>query len=380
MRRSPAPLPLVLAALLAAPAAAQEAPSPDPAPSAGQPADARTRAIVAAAQAFLATLDEAQRDATVFTFDDDAQRANWSNFPEGAASRAGVRWGELDEPQRDALVGMLGAVLSPEGVDMVLRQMAADDVVAARDAQEDDGAPGGGPGGGPDDDGPDDGDGPRGPLPEVEFGSDHYFVSFVGEPSATSPFTIQYGGHHLAINATVAGPRVTLSPTLTGGEPLRFAMEGTPVFVTEDEVTRAWALLAALTDEQRGAAVVSEARSDLLLGPGQDGRVPPPEGLPGAAMDLTQQALLLALIEARLGMLNEDDLAPLMAEIEANLDETHFGWWGPAAFGAGYVRITGPSVLIEYSPEDLAMGIVDHAHNMYRDPTNEYGAAWADLE
>ena len=44
--------------------------------------------------------------------------------------------------------------------------------------------------------------------------------------------------------------------------------------------------------------------------------------------------------------------------------------------GDAYFRVTGPSVLIEYSPQDMDGDATDHAHNMYRDPTNEYGRKW----
>jgi hypothetical protein len=62
-----------------------------------QPADATAEAIVSAAKAFLATLSEAQRDTVVYAFDDNEQRARWSNFPVSFVQRGGSRrcchWG-----------------------------------------------------------------------------------------------------------------------------------------------------------------------------------------------------------------------------------------------------------------------------------------------
>jgi hypothetical protein len=43
---------------------------------------------------------------------------------------------------------------------------------------------------------------PKGAPP---FGRDEYFISFLGKPSATAPWMIQFGGHHLALNLTIAG-------------------------------------------------------------------------------------------------------------------------------------------------------------------------------
>lgn len=339
---------LAFAAILSAgTAVAQDSPS----------ADAQTSRIVDAANAFLAALSDEQKEAVLFPFTDSEQRVNWSNFPDGAVARSGMRWGDLDDAQRAALTDLLSAVLSPKGVEMVMKQMAADDVVAAQ---------GGGRGGNG--------------RPPVNFGSDYYYVSFLGTPSAASPWMLQYGGHHLAINATVVGPKVTLSPTLTGGEPLKFVMNGEPVHIALDEVNRSFELLNSLTDAQRDTAVVSGQRINLVLGPGKDGKTLQPEGLPGSGMTDAQKTQLLALIEARLGMMNADDLAVKMAEIEENLDKTYFGWWGPMEPGAGYFRVTGPTVLIEYSPQFDDGDPAGHAHNMYRDPTNEYGAAWTSLE
>ena len=63
---------------------------------------APTAGIVAAAKQFLATLDDAQRGKVVFAFKDDAQRKRWSNLPSGMFRRAGLRMGDLTQPQRDA--------------------------------------------------------------------------------------------------------------------------------------------------------------------------------------------------------------------------------------------------------------------------------------
>jgi Protein of unknown function (DUF3500) len=356
-------------------------------------ADAQTTAIVHAANAFLSTLSEAQRKAALFAFSDAAQRRRWSNFPDGAASRSGVRWGELNATQRTALVSLLGAILSPEGVLMVREQMDADDVLKRTTVA---GPPHGRPppnAGGPPDAAspvsvgaaggppPRGLGGPPGGRPAVNFGSDYYYVSFVGAPSVNLPWMLQFGGHHLAINATVVGPNITLSPSLTGGEPLRYSKDGKAIYIVENEVRQAMAMLNSLSAEQRRKAVISSRRIDLVLGPGHDGQMLQGEGLPGSEMTDAQKEQLLAVIEARLGILNADDLALAMAAVRKNLDQTWFAWYGPTTeLGAAYFRVTGPTVLIEYAPQDMDGDATDHAHNMYRDPTNEYGAAWTSLK
>ena len=43
-------------------------------------------------------------------------------------------------------------------------------------------------------------------------------------------------------------------------------------------------------------------------------------------------------------------------------------------------RVTGPTVSIEFSPQANDGDATNHAHNMYRDPSNEYGAGWTSLK
>ena len=327
--------------------AAAQSTGPARPPAVVSPA-AHTARIVAAADAFLGALSDAQKRSVRFAFNDARQRARWSNLPSGAFRRAGLRWGEMNPAQRAALTELLATVLSPQGMQMVKEQMDADDVLR--------GQSGGGP----------------------NFGSDYYYVAFLGEPSTSTPWMLQFGGHHLALNITVAGTRLTLSPSLTGGQPTRYMKDGRTIYIVEREVTQANALLGSLTPAQKRKAVLGGEPIDLVLGPGHDGQTLQPEGVAGAELSDAQKAQLLALIGARLGMLNADDLAAAMAPIRRNLNQTYFAWYGlPIDAGKAYFRVSGPTLVLEFSPQDLGG---DHLHNIYRDPTNDYGSSWASLK
>ena len=94
-------------------------------------ADEKTAAIVTAARRFLDSLDDDQRQAATYRFTDNAQRANWSNLPEGMVPRGGVKLGALSGLQRARLDRLLGELLSKDGVRNVTYQLAAEDTLVS---------------------------------------------------------------------------------------------------------------------------------------------------------------------------------------------------------------------------------------------------------
>ena len=42
------------------------------------------------------------------------------------------------------------------------------------------------------------------------FGEDEYYLAFVGTPSKTAPWMLQFGGHHLAVNVSEGHPYARL--------------------------------------------------------------------------------------------------------------------------------------------------------------------------
>jgi hypothetical protein len=311
------------------------------------PAGDATYGAVTAAQAFLATLDAAQKTTVSFAFTDDAQRTHWSNLPTGIFQRNGLRLGDLTTAQQDAVFAMVAAILSPKGYQQVVDTVNADEALLK--------SSGGG---------------------ALTFGRAEYHVSILGTPSATSPWTLQFGGHHMAINATVVGANITLAPSLTGAQPATYTLNGVTVRPQGIELDRAFELVNALDAAQKAKAIIGATFIDLVLGPGKDGMVLAPEGIQASALTAAQQALLLQLIADRVEILNLEDAALRMAEIKATLADTYFAWSGPTTAGSpAYYRVTGPTLAIEYSPQSLGGDATNHTHAMYRDPTNDYGKA-----
>ncbi len=176
--------------------------------------------VVDAAEAFMATLPEGQR--AVAQIELTPQLAvRWTNFPGGSNVRNGVFFRELKPEQVEAALKVARIALGEDGFARYQDVRAADDAFAK-------GRGGRGPGG-PDrkkDDG--------GPFPKKDgggaarkkggggganFGSANYMIAFLGKPSKTTPWILQLGGHHLAINIYYKGTTGAATPYHVAAQP-----------------------------------------------------------------------------------------------------------------------------------------------------------------
>jgi len=351
-----------------------------------------TSRIVSAANSFLGTLDQKQRQSVLYAFDDQDQRRRWSNFPVAMVPRGGISLKEMNATQSAAAMALVASALSPRGFEKVQQIMEGDEVNKTMDQGRggNQGGPGRRGGGGPPASGnggpppgnaaPPFGPGGRhgstgnGPI----FGKDLYYISILGTPSEKNPWMLQFGGHHLALNITIAGEHGVLTPTLTGAQPALYTVDGKTVRPLGRESDKALGLLNALDENQRKKAVLSYELADLVLGPGEDGKTIEPEGLKATEMNERQRAMMLDVISEWAGIINESAAAARMDEIKAGLNNTWFAWSGPTTAPPGrnitaYYRIQGPNLVIEYAPQTLGGDPAMHVHTMYRDPTNDYG-------
>jgi len=211
-------------------------------------------------------------------------------------------------------------------------------------------------------------------------GIDVYTLGIFGTPSATQPWMIQFGGHHLGLNVSIMGEHGVLTPTMTGAQPALYTVNGKTIRPMGAENDKAFTLLDALDENQRKQAILNYRVGDLVLGPGQAGTVIQPEGLKASAMNDKQRTLLLDVISEWAGIVNDAQAQPRMDEIKAGLDDTYFAWSGPTTHapgrnGTAYYRIQGPKLVIEFSPQGVGGDLTMHVHTVYRDPTNDYGHA-----
>jgi hypothetical protein len=301
-----------------------------------------TPAIVSAANAFLATLSSSEKDTVLFDQDDNEQKARWSNLPPGLFERQGLVTGDLSDETLNAFLALMKATLSTEGYTRVINAWTADDELA-------------GDGGG-------------------SYGKQYYYLAIIGEPSETESWQWQFGGHHITVNATVHGDDLSLTPSFIGAQPETYTADGSTVTVLGDINDEAFALVNSLDSSAQKQAVLGDTSIDLVLGAGQDCKTIQSEGLAGSDMSSTQQAAFLKLINHYGGLANDEDAAGRAEQLKSDLAQTYLAWYGSTTAGsAAYFRITGPRIVIEYSPQSMGGDAANHIHGIYRDPTNEYG-------
>ena len=302
--------------------------------------------VVAAAQVFLDSLSDEQRAAAMYAFD-DPQRADWSNLPAEMSRRNGVRIRDLDAAQRAALRDFLVTALSPEGYATVQGVVRAEDAL-----------------------------GQSWWAGLLGWGSDNYFLAFFGKPAEDQAWGWQFGGHHLGVNVTVVAGRSYLSPTFVGIDPAVYERDGVAVMPMAAQAAAGRALFQGLDGAAQQAArldILPAAAGEILTGAGKDGVIPAWAGSKAGDWPAAQRQQLRDTIALWVGMLPEESAQLRMAEIAADLAETSFAWHGALEDGGPiYYRIQGPTLIIEFSNEDVAAA-GGHYHSVYRNPVNEYG-------
>lgn len=319
-------------------------------------------ALLAAAQALLATLSDAERAACCYPLDAPERRA-WSN-PEFVIYKVGLRLELLTEATVDAILAVVRASLSAEGYARVHAAMALNGFLGEVVG-----------------------------LPKI-MNDRSYWFSLYGTPSESGPWGWQLFGHHVAVNFTQAGGRQVVAPVFLGAEPELADENHTPLFAARIE--KALELAGSLATEQREAAVVFESVLDPAMPEGrlhpaderhvagafQDNRVVPYEGINVSRLDARQQALLWEVAEDFL-LLPDDQRALVMNDVVAHLGDAWFSWYG-ATDGSQpfYFRIQSPVILAELdhhagvwlnnrTPERF------HIHTTLRLPNgNDYGNAY----
>ena len=356
-------------------AAAQTIQSPAPRPD--LPASPKVADVVDAGEAFLATLSEEQR-ATAQIELTPQLAVRWTNFPGGSNVRNGVFYRDLKPEQVEAALKVARIALGEEGFSRYQEVRAADDAFAkgrggrgpgGPDQKKADGDPaqkkggggaaqkkGGGPGGG------------------FNFGSANYMIAFLGKPSKTTPWILQLGGHHLAINICYKGTTGAATPYHVAAQPTVWKDDQgkthEPLAPMRDSLH---GLLASLTPEQSRQAKLEARFNDVYVGPGKDGKFPAKsEGVAASELSVASRDFVKKAIAAWTG--DSPQGAEYRKLYEAELDKVKVSYSGTTNLSdrGDYVRLDGPRVWIEFATQGS-----DHVHTIWRDRLTDYGAEFS---
>ena len=315
-------------------------------------------ALTLAASQLIESMSKEQKDAGLFGFKDKG-RANWSNLPPFLAPTEGVELSELSDMQRGLVFRILQTTLSSQGyhkssqiiwLDDLLKEIETKTIVTGV------------------------GNVQMARLFVDSRGSGKYKFAIFGNPNHRD-WGWRLSGHHLALNITVSGGRVAVSPTFWGSNPR--VVESGPYsgfapLAKEHDLGLAFA--KTLTNKQLEAArVLSERPIDVFEGPGQRGKLAQFAGLSSADLSLEQLSALQQLTREFVENGNKDAAGEhLDAIAAAGWRKLWFVWQGPVSADAPfYYRVHGERILIEYNLQDL-----NHDHAVVRDPANDYGEDW----
>lgn len=310
--------------------------------------------LICLAEAFKASLS-ADQVASVQRPYSKAEAVKWSNFPEFAERprRVGIRLSTLNATQLKAAKALMAAAMAQdvpnEGFNELEGNLAADEYLGNLIGKT------------------------------TTFNAGNYYLAFLGTPSPTGLWELQFGGHHFAFANTYSGGKVMgLTPSFRGVEPIAPVTINGHTYQSMEQERQAFAdLLGSLTSHEQATAKLSGTFRDILLGPDRDGQFPATkQGLKVSELSAAQKKRVLTAIALYVGDLDSQTATPVLAKYTAELANTYIAYSGSGTMNqAGdYVRIDGPSVWIEYSGQgsrDIP-GTV-HPHSVWRDHATDYG-------
>ncbi len=305
-------------------------------------ADALARSV----RAWLDGLDAGQRARATFPFG-SPERFAWDYRP---GARGGLALADMRPDQRSAALGVVEVAMSARGANEVASIVALEPILGALERETG--------------------------RSRFERDPELFWFSVFGDPDAGAPWSWRIGGHHVAIQLTVAeGHIVGSAPSFLGANPAVVPSGPTAgARALTGEETLARELLAGLSSEQRAIAVVDpKAPPDIHSGNSDRADLRAvPSGIRHDDLTPPQQAGLEMLIRHYLGRARDDVAAAEWERIaDAGLATITFAWAGPTEPRRGhYYAVRGPRFLVEY---DNTQDGANHIHAVWRDLTNDWG-------
>ena len=301
--------------------------------------------VLESTKAFLATLDDKQREQVSFKYD-DPERLNWHFIPR---ERRGLALKDTEGDARTAAYQLIASGLSESGNHQARDVMSLEEVLFLLEGGERE-------------------------ARRQRRDPENYYISVFGEPVEDGTWGFRVEGHHLSLNYTIENGRIAAStPEFFGANPAQLSAgpnRARQVLGPEEEVARK--LYKSLSPEQRKTALIDPTPPDDVDGAGAtQPKVADPIGIAMYDLNEEQQRTLQELVREYLANMPDEVRDERYGRIEkAGTDKIHFAWWGGENRGEGHhYRVQGPTFLIEYNnTQDNA----NHIHSMWRDLEGDF--------
>jgi hypothetical protein len=304
-------------------------------------------------------------------FDLESPRRQWTYLPE--LDRPGLPLRGMPDAQRKLAHELITASVSTEGYAKVVSVMAMEHVRRALMLAS---------------------------APERAhlFDPERYCFRVFGDPGTPGEaWGWQLAGHHVVLNFTVAGDRVSGTPCMLGSVPASYG----PISPLVHEEAGGYQFVRSLSDAQRARAVIwhrpppdfatrlvprigEVELPDHVFEPEPDYRIDDaersalayvrsgPRGIGGAGLTAEQRSALVDLVaEFARRLPPEVAEAELHRVAEAGAEYLWFAWAGGTGPGERhYYRVQGPGLLIEH---DNTQSGGNHVHSVWRVPGGDFG-------
>lgn len=292
----------------------------------------------------------------------DTSRLKWNNLPVGLRARAGTSIGNMDNEQRRLVHRLLSASLSSQGYLKATGIMHLDelinrfyDTLYVKKAFSDT---------------------TYNFVKSLKWSPRNFFFAFFGSPTETQ-WGYKLEGHHLSINFTFVGDKLSVTPFFVGTDPAEYLFTeyaGWRVLGQEEDL--GLRLVNLLTEQQKKKAVASTVvPRDIITAAESGKRLVDYWGIKAADLTKDQKDILQSMIKEFVFNLEYEKANAEYAKIlKAGIDNIYFGWIGGfEEKQAHYYVLNGPTFLIEFDNNGGPRKEANHIHAIWREKGNEYG-------
>jgi hypothetical protein len=304
-----------------------------------------------AARKFLDGLSDDQRKVVQFPLD-SAERSAWHFVPlqdrNRQPLRKGLRLELMNDTQKQAALDLVRSGLSAKGFERAATIMSLETVLTEQEKG-------------------------RGPVRNPGW----YFVTIFGTPSEAGPWGWRIDGHHLSLNFTLSGGKITcVTPAFLGANPGEVkAGERKGIRPLGGSLDLAVELVKTLSDEQRTKCLVKPFGE--VQGQTVAAKVGDPAGLRYGEMKPEQQDALRRLVGVYLENFADELAASERARVEsAGWDKLAFAFSGGTNPGEAVTyHVQGPNLLVEFLnvQPDGAGNKNNHYHTSWRTLPADFG-------